>query len=75
MKRSIDMEQSPFAFINLVCVQSVIQLMNTPFITLYYDKRLFHFFFKNDYCQDFAKPFSLLVRGYIEVKINKHEIW
>ena len=22
-----------FAFINLVCVQSVIQLMNTPFIT------------------------------------------
>ena len=22
-----------------------------------------------------AKPFSLLVRGYIEVKINKHEIW
>ena len=22
-----------------------------------------------------AKPFSLLVRGYIEVKVNKHEIW
>ena len=22
-----------------------------------------------------AKPFSLLVTGYIEVKINKHEIW
>ena len=32
IKRFIDMEQSPFvyvfAFINLVCVQSVIQLMN-----------------------------------------------
>ena len=38
MKRFIGMEQSPlivyvFAFINLVCVQSVIQLMNTLFIT------------------------------------------
>ena len=22
-----------------------------------------------------GKPFCLLVRGYIEVKINKHEIW
>ena len=36
MKRFIDMEQSRlsiFSFINLVCVQSVIQLMNTPFIT------------------------------------------
>ena len=22
-----------------------------------------------------AKPFGLLIRGYIEVKINKHEIW
>ena len=33
------MEQSPlsvYAFINLVCVQSVILLMNTPFITLYH---------------------------------------
>ena len=106
-----------FAFINLVCVQTVIQLMNTPSISfLYYIKRLFHFFFKSDYCprlwnRNFlcvickqadilcyfllnekgvrvsrrfnslfilyistAKPFSL-VRGYIEVKINKHEIW
>ena len=38
MKRFIDMEHSlvcryVFAFINLVCVQSVIQLMNTLFIT------------------------------------------
>ena len=36
-ERFIDMEQSPLSifllFINLVCVQSVIQLMNTPFIT------------------------------------------
>ena len=37
MKRFIiDMEQSPlsifFAFINLVCVQPLIQLLNTPFI-------------------------------------------
>ena len=32
----------------LVCVQSVIQLMNTPL--LYNHKRLFHFFFKGDYC-------------------------
>ena len=38
MKRFIDMEHSlvcryVFAFINLICVQSVIQLMNTLFIT------------------------------------------
>ena len=35
-ERFIDMEQSPlsvFAFINSVCVQSVIQLMNISFIT------------------------------------------
>ena len=36
-ERFIDMEQSPLSmfllFINLVCVQSVIQLMNTLFIT------------------------------------------
>ena len=39
MKRSIDIEQSLLSmfllsFFNLVCVQSVIQLINTPFITL-----------------------------------------
>ena len=37
MKRFIDMEHSlcqyVFGFIKLVCVQSVIQLMNTQFIT------------------------------------------
>ena len=38
MERFIDMEHSLclpvcFAFINLVCVQSVIQLMNTQFVT------------------------------------------
>ena len=38
-----------FAFINLVCVQSVIRLMNA-LLLLYYYKRLFHFFFKSDYC-------------------------
>ena len=26
-------------------------------------------------CMSTAKPFSLLVRGYIEVKISKHETW
>ena len=38
-----------FAFINLVCVQSVIQLM-TPFITVFIMIKDFHFFFKSDNC-------------------------
>ena len=51
MKRFIDMGTVTFAyvfaFINLVCVQSVIQLMNELSL-LYYDERLFHFFFRSE---------------------------
>ena len=65
-----------FAFINLVCVQSVNYTANEYFI--------YHFWRVNVSSQlnslfilhiSTAKPFRLLVRGYIEVKINKHEIW
>ena len=120
MKRLIDMEQSQrsmiLLFFNLVCVQSVIQLMNTRFYHFCVLIKDFHFFSRVIVVQDFktvtfyvlfvykqtlfvifclmkklvvssqfnslfilyistAKPFSLLVKGHIEVKINKHEIW
>ena len=106
-----------FAFFSLVCVQSVIQLMNTPFITFVFMIKDFSISFSRVVIvQDFetvtfyvlfvykptfsvifcwmkrlrvssqfnslfilyistAEPFSLLVRGYNEVKISKHEIW
>ena len=52
MKSFIDKEQSLLSmvlfFFNLVCVQSVIQLMNTPFITFGFIIKDFHFFFKSD---------------------------
>ena len=35
-----------FAIINLVCVQSVIQLMNAPFITFVLRKKTFPFLFQ-----------------------------
>ena len=104
-----------FAFINLVCVQSVIQLMNTLLITFVLLKDFFISFSRVIIVQDFetvtfymlfvykpifsaifcwikwvhisrkfnslfilyistAKPISL-VRGYIEVKISKHDTW
>ena len=44
--------QYVFAFINLVCVQSVIQLMSTYHFCIYY-KRLFHFFLRVIIVQDF----------------------
>ena len=37
----------------LVFIQSILQLMNTPFITFYYHKRLIHFFVKRITIEDF----------------------
>ena len=79
MKRFIDMEQSPL---------SRFLLLSTYFCIMIKDFSIS--FSRVIIVQDFetvfichlytilyistAKPFSLL-RGYIEVKINKHEIW
>ena len=53
MKRFIDIEPFVyvFAFFNFVCVQSVTQLMNTPFIT--FVVKDFHFFSRVILVQDF----------------------